>query len=185
MNQKKEISKHYENIWGSKGKIVKWDKGPIKELPKDFCVLEFAPTNDREMWAYATCCMSELDKKSPIEIHMFSPVKSLEVVEILTVVAHYHNNDRLLALNHTVNFGKPWLSDSKCDHGFVSLPYIDGPELENFYVDGPNEVVKFYWLIPVTKKEVDYVKNKGVEALEIKFEEDTFNYLDIHRKSVV
>jgi hypothetical protein len=45
--------------------------------------------------------------------------------------------------------------------------------------------VQFLWLIPVTIEEVNYKKKEGLEALEQKFEENSFNYLDIYRRSVV
>ena len=46
-------------------------------------------------------------------------------------------------------------------------------------------VASFYWLIPISESEVEYKKAHGVEALEIKFDEAKFNYLDPNRASVV
>ncbi|MEE3715750.1 suppressor of fused domain protein [Tumidithrix elongata RA019] len=102
---------------------------------------------------------------------------------MLTVVAHYHRTEASLADGHTVNFGRPWLPDSYCDRGLISLPYLDGSELENTVIEGAN--VRFLWLIPVTLKEVNYKKKEGLEALEEKFEVSHFNYLDPYRQSVV
>jgi hypothetical protein len=67
---------------------------------------------------------------------------------------------------------------------FISLPYLDGPELEDMQVN-QNKSIKFYWLIPVTAKEVDFKKSKGVEALESKFEQRAFDYIDPQRRSTV
>ncbi len=181
---KNSIIKHYESFWNKKAVVKNWHESPISSLPKDFCVLEFAPDANRNMWTYATCCMSDQSEKKPIELHLFSPVKTDVIVELLTIVAHFHKHGEVLDLWHTVNFGRPWQDKSLCDHALISLPYLDGPKLENFKVD-ENTVVKFYWLLPVTEEEVDYKIKNGVEALEKKFEENNFNYIDVNRKSVV
>ena len=44
--------------------------------------------------------------------------------------------------------------------------------------------MKFLWLIPVTRAEVERKKELGLEALEERFEEAEFDYLDPHRPSV-
>ena len=41
------------------------------------------------------------------------------------------------------------------------------------------------WLIPITKKELDFALEKGLEALENTFETSKFDYLDPHRPSVI
>lgn len=185
MVYKKEIIAHYESVWGNKANIKHLRLGPFRDLPVNFCILEFPPTPKRNMWTYATCCMSQINDALPIELHMFSSIQTDEIVELLTAVAHYHRTGIYLNLNHTVNFGKPWQDASKCDHGFISLPYLDGPDLEDMVLKELNLLIKFYWLVPVTSYEVDYAKQCGVNALEQKFESAGFNYLDIHRKSVV
>jgi hypothetical protein len=114
---------------------------------------------------------------------MFSPEESTEVVELLAAVAHYHRTGRALGFGHTVNFGKPWIDVSECDHGLISLPYLDGPNMEDLRLSD-NLTVKFGWLIPITAAEVDYKKVHGLEALEQRLEDAAFNYLDPHRRSV-
>jgi len=44
---------------------------------------------------------------------------------------------------------------------------------------------KCFWLIPVTKAEVEYKKAFGLESLEQRFEAAQFDYTDPHRPSVV
>jgi hypothetical protein len=46
------IKSHYSNTWGNIPSVRKWESGPIADLPGDFCVLEFAPTDVRQMWTY-------------------------------------------------------------------------------------------------------------------------------------
>lgn len=67
----------------------------------------------------------------------------------------------------------------------ISLPYLDGPSLENLYLNSIDENLKFYWLIPIHEDEVEYKMKYGVEELENKFDEKEFNYLDPNRDSVI
>jgi hypothetical protein len=80
-------------------------------------------------------------------------------------------------VGHTVNFGKPWMDRSPCEYGIISLPYLDGPELEG-------TGAKFLWLIPITHAEVEYKKKFGVEKLEDLFESSHFNFIDPCRASL-
>jgi Suppressor of fused protein (SUFU) len=185
MSSTEEIQLHYESIWKNRGEPRYWYKGPVNKLYPDFCILEFKPTESRKMWTYATCCMSSPDDKSPIELHIFSLIKNEGLIELLTAVAYYHKNDSSLGLNHTFNFGQPWQDNSDCEYGFVSLPYMDGPSLENGKIAGYNNPVKFYWLIPITESEVNFKIKFGVDELENEFENKGFDYLNPARVSVV
>lgn len=190
INYRDRIITHYESVWGNKSIQKNWEKGPVENLYKDFCVLEFPPTHDRNMWTYATCCLSKIEDNSPIELHIFASEKTDELVELLTVIAHYHQLDKKLDLGHTVNFGKPWMDSSHCTYGLVSLPYLDGPDIENLEYKSnklfsPKKLIKFYWLIPITGEELEYKKKFGLEELEEKFDTTSFNYLDPKRASVV
>src|SRR5205823_1355697 len=137
--------------------------GPISQLSHCFAVLEFPPHADRTMWTYATRCMSSPEDAKAIELHMFSPRRADEIVELLVVTAHFHRTSHKLDLGHTVNFGRPWLDQSACEYGLVSLPYLDGPKLELLSVG--ERRISFYWLIPVTHTEVQFKKANGLEAL--------------------
>lgn len=180
----KQIINHYERIWGKTWKTYLWDKGPFEKLPHDFRVLEFPPNERRNMWTYATCCLSQTTDKEPFELHIFSSIQCPDVIELLTALAYFHRNSASIGLNHTVNFGKSWQNNSLCKHGFISLPYLDGPELENLYIPDFNKSIKFYWLIPITDAEVNYKIKFGVEALEDKFDEG-LDYINPARKSLV
>lgn len=177
------ILEHYRTQWRNEPQIYLWEKGPIEKLPSIFRVLEFPPSKSRSMWTYATCGMSNLDKLNPIELHIFSSKKDDTIIELLTAITYYHNNSSSLNLGHTVNFGKSWQDNSKCKFGLISLPYLDGPGLENFNLS--DLVVKCYWLVPITEEEVEYKRNNGMEALEEQFDSAQFNYIDPSRKSVV
>ncbi|MFZ6769989.1 suppressor of fused domain protein [Undibacterium sp. Di26W] len=180
---KKKVISHYAEIWKSKGVGIDFAKGPVSDLPKEFSVLEFAPRANKNMWTYATCCMSQESDEYPIELHMFSPEKSEEIVELMVATAHFHRTGARLGLGDSVNFGKSWINESKCEYGLISLPYLDGPQLEDMEIEN-GKCVKFLWLIPITQREVEYKKINGVENLEERFEAAEFNYLDPTRTSV-
>lgn len=114
---------------------------------------------------------------------MFSPWESDEVVELLVATAHYHRTAAKLSLGHSVNFGRPWIGTSKSEYGLVSLPYLDGPSLENLKAD--SKELKFYWLIPVTFSEVEFKKRNGLESLEELFDRAGFDFLNPERSAVV
>lgn len=177
------IKAHYESCWGSITTSMQWTKGPYQELPNDFHILVFAPRDPRAMWTYATCGMSSLNASVPIELHLFSPLATNSHIELLTVIAHYHLKESPVDVGHTVNFGRPWLPGSQCEYGLVSLPYLDGPNLE--WLSLHNKEIHFCWLIPITEREREYKKINGLDALEDEFDRSNFNYIDVHRNSIV
>jgi hypothetical protein len=178
------ILSHYENTWSRKATALRqWTPGPSWQMPQGFSIAEFEPYAHRRMWTYATCGMSCQRDAVALELHLFSPIHSLSLVELLTTVAHYHLTGDYLGLNHTVNFGRPWLPESLATHGLISLPYLDGPRLERSRIE--EKEVLFCWLIPITAAEKEFAKENGVDALEAMFERAKFNYLDPKRLSVV
>lgn len=177
----RSVQEHYARVWSPPTDVVRWSKGPVSELPEEFRVLVVSRSAD--MTAYATRCMSQLADEDRLEIHLFTKKgqePSPEVIEVLTAVAHYHRTGRALGLGHSVNFGRPWVAGSACTHGLLSLPYLDGPDLE--WLAAPR--VRFLWMIPITEAEVRFKKTHGMEALEQKFEESRFDFLDPLRASV-
>jgi hypothetical protein len=179
----KKIIAHYESIWGKSWSYVDFPKSSKAELPIDFSILEFSPREARNMWTYATCGMSLGRTDCMLELHIFSDVKRRDVSEILAACAYYHITGKPLGIGHTVNFGRPWAPNSKCDFGLISLPYIDGPQLELMAINDAAEIL-FLWLIPISFDEVEFKKKNGLEALEKLFEERGFNYIDPLRNSI-
>lgn len=177
------VKHHYETNWGKKYNERKLQMGPMCDLSSDFSVLEYEPNEKRTMWTYATCGMSSINFRHPIELHIYSSKQDSSIVELLTAISYYHKTENKLDVNHTVNFGKSWQANSKCTYGLISLPYLDGPALELLKIN--KLIVHFYWLIPIALKELEYKKAKGIEALEKEFDSSQFNYLDPMRKSVI
>lgn len=179
-----QILKHYESNWGPSYNTFTFDQGPLKEVLPEFKIIEFPPRVGRENWTYATLGMSTHDNLNHIELHIFSKDQDRSLAEILAAIAYFNLSLKEgLNLGHTVNFGRSWKANSKCKYGLISLPYLDGPKLETLKFNG--NIIKFYWLLPITEKELKYKKKKGLSALENKFDNTNFNYVDPNRRSVV
>jgi len=178
----KSIFEHYREAWSAPLETVQFRAGPIWQLPGDFTVLRCPPHGDRRMWTYATQCMSQSSDSIALELHMFSNARTDSIAELLVAMAHYHRTAQQLGLDHTVNFGRPWLPNSMCDFGLISLPYLDGPKLEWMEL-GPRRV-RFLWVVPISDSEREFCKREGVSALEARFEETQFDYANPLRQAV-
>ena len=179
----KDLVKHYETYFCVKGNGVNLACEPTGKLVEGFIVLEIPPNKQHDMYCYCTVGMSAERSDNLIELLVYSPKTDLSLVELLTACASYHRNNTALNLHHTVNIGQPWLDSSICDYGFISLPYLDGEELELFQFE--DTTINCYWLIPITKEERDYKIKNGVEALEQLFEDKQLDYLNPNRKSLI
>lgn len=179
------IESHYKRSWNNLPLVRRCPYSPTTDPPASFHVLEFPPTATRSLWTYATCGMAEAGDRSLLELHLFSPGECDAHVELLTAVAHYHRTGAVLGLNHIVNFGRPWMPGSSCDHGLISLPYLDGPELEDCRMPDGTAIAKCLWLLPITAAERLFILANGIEAFEQRFENAQANYVDPHRQSVV
>lgn len=176
------VRQHYSSVWGERMSLADFPPSTRSFLSRHFEVLCLPPTSSRNAWTYATSGMSE-GMQHPIELHILSPNSSDEVPELLAAVASFHREIGGLALGDTVNFGKPWIQESTCEYGLVSLPYLDGPSLEILDL-GEKEDIRFYWLLPITQSEVEFKKENGLDELEALFDATEFNYLDPFRSSV-
>lgn len=178
------LRQHVESYFGKQGKALTLDYGPTEKLHPDFYVLEFVPNDRHKLFCYCTIGMSaDRQDDNLIELVLYSAKPGKAIVELLTYCASYHRNKLPLNIHHTVNIGQPWLGDSKCDHGFISLPYLDGPDLELFNFGG--KTIHYYWYIPITEKEKDYKIENGCEALEQLFEEKQIDFLNPNRESLI
>ncbi len=173
---------HYGRNWGPVRERLRFLEGPVDELSPGFLVARFARTAGMDV--YATVHMSEPEEDERIELHMTTRAQAIpvaEIVELLTIVAHYHRTGARLNLGHTVKFGRPWVVGGSCTHGLVSLPYLDGPSLE--WLQEPR--TRCLWLVPITANEAAFKVTNGVEALESRLELANVDYLNSRRDSVV
>jgi hypothetical protein len=179
----KSIEMHYSTFWENECSYHSLI-GSEEKFVERFRVLKYPPKENKEYWTYATCGMSFIEDEEALECFVLSPNESDEsLVELLTVTTFYHQTRSRIWYGHTVNFGMPWLPNSKCDHGLFSLPYLDGEDLEIYKINGRQ--ISFLWLLPITEAERDYKIEMGLDALETLFEDKQINYLDPFRESMV
>lgn len=178
------LSAHYAATWGLAAATETLKRGPMDQVAPNFCVLVFAPRSSWTLWTYATVGMSDAGNESPLELHLFSPVRSEMHVETLTAVAHFHRTRARLDLNHSVNLGRSWLDDSICDHALLSLPYLHGPTIEWCKQRGRLDI-RCLWLLPISRSERDFKETYGVDALEARFDAPPLDYANPRRAPVV
>lgn len=177
------VAAHYAQFWGPAGRPMPFAGARALDLPADFAVLGYPPSNLRPFWTYATCGMSQPTDLKAVELFMTAPYSAPEVVELLHATAHFHRAGAALAPGSTVNFGRPWMGASACSFGLVTLPYLDGPRLETATVGGRQ--AKVYWLLPITPQETAFMKAKGLAELEEAFRREPISFLDPRRPSAV
>jgi len=178
------LMQHYEGIWNCEGRVtICPPTGRIVQVNPDFELLEIAPGNSRVLWTYATVGMTGEVGDASLELHTFSSAQNVTWLRILESVAYFHLTAARLGLGHTVNFGVELSPGSSLTHGLISLPYLDGPALENFSFQ--DRSIRCLWLIPVTKSEVEYRKKHGLEALEEIFQKATLDFANPFRESVI
>jgi Suppressor of fused protein (SUFU) len=116
------------------------------------------------------------------EFVLVTPFKTLRAVELLAMVVYFHGV-QALSVGDIVSVGEPWLPGSTCGHLLVSNPYLLADELWRLAL--PGRTVHFRWVIPITAAERAYATERGLDALEQRFEEAGLEYWDPHRASVV
>lgn len=159
------IDHHYSRFWQPIGPPRSWPRGPMKDVRPSFRVGQYRRTQDTT--AFASMGLSE--DGGSLEIYFI--IKDHErhsdsLTELLVALAHYHLTERELTLGQTVNFGRPWVEGSMCTYGLISLPYLDGPLVENV----PETSVRVLWVVPITEPERNLAASQGAEALEERLE---------------
>jgi len=170
---------HLVEHWAVEPRARRLTAGRFPDLPSWFRVLEF---QRKRVWCYATVGMSAGEPDGH-EVFLVTAEENSRAVEFLYALAHFHRTGAPVGLGHTVNFGEELWDGSGLDHGFLSFPYIEAPGFES--VDCGDGRTDFAWLIPITANERDYKKEYGVEALETLFEENSLDYLNPSRASLV
>lgn len=173
------VIEHYHFFLGKNYETVKKIDTVMHRKYPDFTILKYFPNDDFPLYRYITLGMSSNDENKPIELYMLSQYENDGIIDILTWVAFYHNQNKKFELCDTINLGEPWHEGSKCAFGLVSLPHIDPPEFKDCGDVG------CLWLLPITKEEYDFANKEGIFELEKKFSECELKFVDFYRDSVV
>jgi hypothetical protein len=182
MNVRDEIVRHLTTFFaGHPAARERWESGPLAQ-DEEFFVMRFAPGPKSDLWIYCSVGASLLNPHTQhLEFFALSPRPDARLVELVTMVAHYHRTETLAPF-HTLPIGEPWLEGASCDSFLISLPYTFGPALER--LDSEVVSARFLWLLPITSGERQFAKMNGIDALEERFDEAKLEYWDIARKSV-
>jgi hypothetical protein len=180
------IHEHLKRFWPkNQRETFSWGPGPIRETLPHWQVVRITPLRSGEPWVYATVGAWEIPTEANcgMEFVLLSPREDPIHVETQAMVSNFHADPRYrVHLGKVLDIGRPWMDDSNCNQFLVSLPYPQGPGLENCYVDGYH--VRFLWLLPITATERRYLEANGQEALERRFEGSGINAVDPLRQSV-
>lgn len=140
----------------------------------------------RGLHVYVTLGLAEAEVLPRIELFLLSPRIDERLAELLTAVALRHaGGERHLGVGHSVDFHGPWLDESLCTRGLVSLPYLFGPSMETGPHDAAGHSRSIYWLLPITPQEDEFKRTSGLEALEELFSAGQISTADPERRSVV
>ena len=182
MNYHDAVVRHLATFFaGHPRKEEQWNAGPLAH-DEDFFVMRYAPRPKSGLWTYCSVGAS-LPALGAQRLEFFarSPRSDIRLIELVTMVAHYHCTEKL-GLFHIFPIGEPWLDGASCDAFLVSLPYTFGPALER--LDPESATARFLWLLPITSEERQFAKTNGVDALEERFDKAKLEYWDLARRSV-
>jgi hypothetical protein len=182
------LKSHIQNFWQKNNKReFFWRSGPISRAYNNFCVLQIEPEKHENQWVYITLGASEIHSSNHehLEFFILSPKEYPPHIDTLAMVANFHADPQYggIYLGKVINIGRSWMEDSICKYFLVSLPYTIGEKFE--YLQTDKLRIRFLWLLPITKNEVDYLLKYGQEKLEEEFEKAEIEYLNPNRPSVV
>ena len=179
------LREHYSGFFqGHESSESTWTTGPLLQILPDFKVVAVAPGPKCNLWTYLSLGAWEI-AHCPTHRHEFFIIAEEpdpSHVETLAMLTYYHRNHRL-GLGHTLPNGRPWLPESTLDHFLISLPYTFGPDLEEFAFRDVE--VQVLWALPITESEKRFRHDKGLEDLEVLFEENELDYWNPLRAPVV
>jgi hypothetical protein len=182
------ILSHYRGLWGADNvDEVHWTLEHTASRMPDFDIAKIRTNQPDGMRIFASvgAWRATAAEQHGLEFVAVARSESASVLRHLTMAAYYHAGlpENRLGVGHTVAIGEGWVDGSPLDALFVSLPYLWGPKLEHCQL--PDRHVQVLWLIPIYETEREYTRARGVDALEQRFEETSFDYLDPFRPSVL
>jgi hypothetical protein len=164
---------------GHRCSITAWGVGPTAKRWPHFRVLHFEPGPRTSRHVYVSVGAAAVRSRPRLEFVLLSRDADATHIETLAMVAYYHHTEGL-DCGHTFPIGRPWCAGASCEAFLVSLPYPFGSELEHAGSDD----IRVLWLLPIHESERELCRERGLEALESRFDTVGIDYVDTRRPSV-
>lgn len=142
--------------------------GLVVNLP-ELAVWEVAPPRSERAtpWLYVSSGASAepMEDGYGLEFALCAPSAEPHAAKLVAMVANLHADPRYpMSLGQVVEIGHPWLPGASADHLIVALPSTFGPEFE--WLSDRERTVRFIWLVPITAREADFARKRGLDALQ-------------------
>jgi Suppressor of fused protein (SUFU) len=169
---------------GQRVVVQGWNTQAIAAAQREVRVLRVDPETRGGLWLHVSSGAWGANQDSRVgqEFVLVTPYKTLRAVELLAMVVYYHLGQPL-RVGDTVPIGEPWLPGSDCSALLISDPYLLADDLWTLPLF--DQQIEFLWTLPITGRERSFVTQRGLEALEERFEAAGLEYWDPHRSSVI
>ena len=142
--------------------------GLVVNLP-ELAVWELAPPASERgtPWLYVSSGASAepMEDGYGLEFALCAPSADPHAAKLVAMVANLHADPRYpMSLGQVLEIGHPWLPGASADHLMVALPSTFGPEFE--WLSDRERTVRFIWLVPITAREADFARKRGLDALQ-------------------
>jgi len=159
----------------------------VVNLP-ELAIFEVAPPagEPRAPWLYVTAGASAeaMDDGYGLEFVLCAPSSEPLAAKLVAMVANLHGDPRYpMSLGQVVEIGHPWLPGASADHLLVALPGIFDPELE--WLSDRERTIRFIWLVPITRREAEFAKQRGLDALQSRLGAARADVTRLSRESVI
>ncbi|HTO54623.1 MAG TPA: suppressor of fused domain protein [Myxococcota bacterium] len=160
--------------------------GLVVNLP-ELAIFEIAPpvAEPHGAWLYVTAGASRdaMDDGYGLEFLLCAPGREPDAAKLVAMVANLHADPRYpMSLGQVLEIGHPWLPGSRADHLLVVLPAPFDPELE--WLSDRARTARFIWLLPITRAEAEFARERGFEPLQSKLGAAQVDVADPARPSV-
>jgi hypothetical protein len=145
------------------------DAGDLVVNLPELAVFQVAPPagESRAPWLYVSAGASAeaMDDGYGLEFVLCAPGAEPLAARLVAMVANLHGDPRYpMSLGQVLEIGHPWLPGASADHLLVALPGIFDPELE--WLSDRERTIRFIWLVPITRSEAEFAKQRGLDALQ-------------------
>jgi hypothetical protein len=175
------IRQHIEAFFEREGEELTWPHGPAAHRMGPFRVLQIPPNERTRLWTYVSVGAFAL-RDPCVELLLLAEERTPRGVELVTIAAAFHQASGLRP-GDRLPLGEPWLPGATCDAFLVCAPLPFGPTFER--ARGGAHPIRILWLLPITAAERRFASERGVDELELRFEDATLEYWRRDRASVV